>query len=198
MLSWAQEPYRVWIGVDSSETRAFDVCVKSLLKRTQSKIDIYPLRQEWLRALGLYTRARDPLASTEFSFSRFLVPVLAGYAGPAVFVDSDFVFLADIKELFDLYDPYFAVQCVQHDYQPTNTTKMGGMIQSIYPRKNWTSLMMFSAGHHIVKDHLTPHEVNRRSGKWLHRLEWCSDTFIGSLPLEWNSLDENPDRKSVV
>lgn len=192
MQGYAKEPYRVFIGYDGSESIAFDVCAKSLLRRTKSKVDIYPLRQEYLRALGLYYAQRDPLASTEFSRTRFLTPILAGYNGACLFIDSDFLFLADIAELFALYDPYYAVQCIQHDYVPTETTKMGGMIQSVYPRKNWTSLMLLNAGHPTIRDNLTPYEVNRRSGKWLHRLEWSSDIFVGALPPEWNVL-ENGD-----
>ena len=193
MLTWAKEPYRVFIGYDGSESIAFDVCAKSIQRRTTAKVDIYPLRQEWLRALGIFHAPRDPLASTEFSRTRFLTPILAGYNGACLFIDSDFLFLADIAELFALYDPYYAVQCVQHeDYEPTESTKMGGLPQSSYPRKNWTSLMIFNAGHPIIKENLTPYEVNRRSGKWLHRLEWSSDTFVGALPPEWNVL-ENGD-----
>ena len=188
-----KEPLRVWIGYDSSESRTFDVCAKSILRRTSAKVDIYPLRQEFLRSLGLYYRHRDPLASTEFSFTRFLVPALAGYSGAALFVDSDFVFLTDIVELFSLYDPYYAIQCVQHeDYEPTSATKMGGLLQTSYSRKNWTSLFLVNAGHPAVLNNLTPHEVNKRSGKYLHRLEWVDDVFIDALPREWNCLDGHP------
>lgn len=193
MQGYAREPYRVWIGYDSSESRAYDVCVKSILRRTSAKVEIYPLRQEFLRSLGIYWRTRDPLASTEFSFTRFLTPALAGFHGPALFIDADFVFLADIAELFALYDPYYAIQCVQHeDYQPAESVKMGGLLQTSYHRKNWTSLFLVNCGHPTVKDNLTPHEVNRRSGKWLHRLEWVDDVFIGSLPSNWNCLDGHP------
>ena len=54
--------------------------------------------------------------STEFTFSRFLVPYLQNYRGWAIFCDSDFIFLNDIDELFSLADSKYAVMCVQHEY----------------------------------------------------------------------------------
>ena len=37
-----------------------------------------------------------------------------------------------------------AVYCVQHDYHPKETIKMDGAAQISYPRKNWSSLMLFN------------------------------------------------------
>lgn len=179
--------YRIWIGYSTDEAQAFDVCAKSIKRRSSVPVEIYPIRQDWLRALGLYWRERNPLASTEFSVTRFLTPCLAGYNGPALFMDSDFLVLADIRELFDLYDPTYAVQCVKHEYSPTAETKMGGMTQTVYPKKNWSSLMLFSSDHPDVKL-LTPHKVNTETPLYLHRMQWTEDGSIGSLPEEWNFL----------
>lgn len=179
---------RVWVGHDTSEERAYTVCAKSIIRRASVPVQIYPLRQDWLRAIGIYWRERDPFASTEFAFSRFLTPVLAGYQGCAIFVDVDFLFLADIAELFALYDPKYAIQCVQHNYTPKETTKMDGAVQTQNYRKNWTSLSIYNAGHHHVRSGLTPYHVNIESGKWLHQLEWTTDECIGALPKEWNYI----------
>ena len=183
-----KEELRIFVGYDSSEERAFNVCAKSILRRASQPVQIYPLRQDWLRSLGIYWRERDPNASTEFAFTRLLVPALCGYHGPALFVDADFLFLADVAELFALYDNRYGVQVVQHDVQPTDATKMGGVIQTTNPRKWWSSLMLMNTGHPYVHANLTPHEVNTRSGAYLHRLEWCPDHMIGALSPEWNYL----------
>lgn len=179
---------RIFIGYDSAEERAFSVCAKSIQRRASIPLQLYPLRQDWLRSLGMYWRVRDPLASTEFTFTRFLVPALCGYHGPALFVDTDFLFLADVAELFALHDPRFAVQVVQHGHQPTESVKMGGAAQTVNPRKNWSSLMLFSTGNPSIQANLTPHVVNTQSGAYLHRLEWCPDGTIGALPPAWNVL----------
>jgi hypothetical protein len=113
---------------------------------------------------------------------------LAGHRGPALFCDCDFLWLADIAELVALYDPGKAVQCVQHDYRPTETVKMDGVPQTVYPRKNWSSLMLFNCGHPAVGA-LTPDVVNRESGAYLHRMQWVDDRDIGALPLVWNWLE---------
>lgn len=181
-------PLRIFVGYDGAEDRAYLVCAKSILRRASIPVQIIPLRQDMVRALGLYWRPRDPLSSTEFSFSRFLVPTLAGFHGPALFMDADFLVLADVAELMDYYDPFYAVQVVQHDYQPTETHKMGGLPQALYPRKNWSSLMLLNTGHPDCFN-LTPHVVNTQTGAFLHRFQWCHDEVIGALPEAWNWLE---------
>jgi hypothetical protein len=117
-----------------------------------------------------------------------LTPALAGYSGTALFCDCDFLWLADVGELARLVDPAQAVHCVQHDYRPTEQTKMDGRVQTQYPRKNWSSLMVFNCGHPSVRS-LTPAVVNTQSGAYLHRLQWVADSDIGNLPVEWNWLE---------
>jgi hypothetical protein len=77
---------------------------------------------------------------------------------------------------------------VQHDYRPTEKTKMDGAVQTVYPRKNWSSLMLFNCEHPSVR-RLTPEVVNRESGAYLHRFQWVADEDIGALPVEWNWLE---------
>ena len=63
------------------------------------------------------------MSSTEFTFSRFLIPHLNDYKGWAVFCDCDFLWLDDIKKLYEQRDNKYAVMCVQHDYEPKSKTK---------------------------------------------------------------------------
>ena len=132
-------------------------------------------------ARGFYARGKDPLASTEFTYSRFLTPALAGFKGWALFCDSDFLWLHDIAGLAKYAQGSKAVQCVQHDYTPKETTKMDGAVQTAYPRKNWSSLMLFNCEHPSVVKNLTPEIVNRESGAYLHRMQWVADEDIGAL-----------------
>ncbi len=125
---------------------------------------------------------------TEFTHSCFLTPALAGYEGRALFCDCDFLWFGDVGDLFDHAHARKAVSCVQHDYRPTETTKMDGAVQTVYPRKNWSSLMLFNCAHPAVRA-LTPKVANTESGAYLHRLQWVADADIGALPLEWNWLE---------
>jgi hypothetical protein len=180
---------KVFIGWDSRETVAYEVCKFSILRRTDpTQVSIKPIIQDELRVLGLYTRPADLNASTEFSLTRFLTPALAGYEGYAIFVDCDFLFLADIREIFQSIDPSKAVTVVQHDYKPTELTKMDGCIQHQYPRKNWSSLMVFQCHHPAVR-RLTLDVVNNATPAYLHRLEWVDDADIGGLDIGWNYLE---------
>ena len=91
-----------FIGYDSKEDIAYRVCKHSLLKRSSIKVNVMSLKLEELIAKKLYTRNVDPLASTEFTYSRFLVPKLMNYEGWAVFCDCDFIFLGDVANLLNL------------------------------------------------------------------------------------------------
>lgn len=179
---------KVYVGWDPREDIAWEVCRYSILRRTDSaEVEVYPLVQSELRAQGLYTRPIDTLAATEFSLTRFLTPHLAG-DGYAVFVDCDFLFVTDIRRVIDEIDPSKAVSVVKHDYQPTETLKMDGCIQHPYPRKNWSSFMVFNGKHPAVRA-LTPAVVNSAEPAYLHRLQWLNDSEIGELDRGWNYLE---------
>ncbi|KAK4349949.1 hypothetical protein RND71_029262 [Anisodus tanguticus] len=181
------KPFKIFIGYDPREDVAYEVCRYSLLKRSSIPIEITPIKQYELRQQGLYWRERGKLESTEFSFSRFLTPHLANYEGWAMFVDCDFLYLGDIKELRDMVDDKYALMCVHHDYTPKETTKMDGAVQTVYPRKNWSSMVLYNCGHPKNKA-LTPEVVNSESGAFLHRFMWLEDEEIGEVPFVWNFL----------
>ena len=181
-------PLRVFVGWDSREDVAYQVCKRSLESSSSIPVEVSPIRQQDLRSRGLYTRGSDPLSSTEFSFTRFLTPYLAGYEGWAVFVDCDFLFRRDIAGILDYLDPSKALYCVKHEYAPPETVKMDGQQQTQYPRKNWSSFMLINCGHEQVR-RLTPAVVNTANGLFLHRFNWLTDDVIGALPMTWNYLE---------
>ena len=135
---------------------------------------------------GLMTRERHNLQSTEFSFSRFLVPHLCDYQGWALFMDCDMLVLDDMADLWKLRDDNFAVQVVKHDHVPKETTKFLGKPQSKYEKKNWSSVMLFN---NEKCKALTPDFVNTATGLELHRYQWLDgDHLIGDIPHRWNHL----------
>jgi hypothetical protein len=186
---------RVYIGWDRREPEAYEVAKFSLERRASIPVSVTPIKVGDLRARGLYWRDQDPLASTEFTYSRFLTPALASYRGWAMFCDCDFLWLDDIAGLVPFLQTHKAVYCVQHDYTPKETTKMDGAVQTNYPRKNWSSLMLFNCDHPAVCS-LTPAVVNTESGAYLHRLQWVPDSEVGALPVEWNWLEGWNDKPS--
>lgn len=179
-----RDPLRVFIGFDSREPIAYHVCAHSILRRATEPIAIIPLA---LHSLKRFTRPRGPLESTEFSLSRFMVPHLCNYEGLAVFMDCDMLVQCDLNELYlyPLSDPAKAVWCVPHDYAPKQTTKMDGCAQTTYPRKNWSSFMVFDCAQCL---HLTPEIVNTTPPAYLHRFGWIDDEQIGALPATLNWL----------
>lgn len=179
---------KIYIGYDSKEDIAYRVCKHSLLKRTNHNIKVYSLKLEELVAQKLYFRTIDPLASTEFTYSRFLVPALTSYEGWAIFCDCDFIFLEDVSKILENLDTTKAVYCVQHDYTPKEKHKMNGQKQTIYPRKNWSSFILYNCNHPSNKK-LTIDLVNSESGSYLHQFKWLQDHEIGSLDERWNWLE---------
>lgn len=181
----------IFIGWDPVEDIAYQVCKDSLEKTSNSKLNITPLKQQELRDSGIYTRDIDQLASTEFTFTRYLVPYLCDFKGWALFVDCDFLFLEGVEQLFALADKSKAVSVVQHDYKPTSSVKMDGQVQTVYKCKNWSSLMLWNCAHPANKI-LTPEYINnpQLTGKHFHRFFWLSNNQIGSLSHEWNWLVE--------
>lgn len=180
----------IYIGFDSSnygQKLAFEVCKRSILKYNKNLI-IKGLYIDKLKEEGIYKR-EDNTGATEFTYTRFLVPYLNNYKGWAMFCDSDFLWFCDIEEVINKYkDTSKALLCVKHKHTKcNNNTKMDGKKQEWYPRKNWSSLMFFNCGHPDIKN-LTLDNVNNKSAKWLHRMEYCDDNNIGELPIEYNYL----------
>jgi len=179
---------KVFVGYDTREDIAYQVCKHSIISK-QPQADVRPLHQQELRDTGWYTRPVDKLASTEFTFTRFLVPELSNFNGWALFMDCDMILTTDIKELFDQADDRYAVMCVKHDYTPREGIKMDGQKQTIYPRKNWSSVVLWNCGHPSNKV-VTQNFVNdpEKTGAYLHRFSWLKDEEIGSLDHTWNYL----------
>ena len=177
---------KVYVGYDTREDIAYQVCEHSI-KRRNGRTEIIPLKQKDLREKGIYYREVDKLASTEFTFTRFFIPYLNDYKGWAVFCDCDFVWRISPTELEQYCDDSKAVVCVQHDYKPKEGLKMDGQVQLVYPRKNWSSMVLWNCGHPKNKA-LTPELLNTESGKFLHRFSWLNDSDIGTLPPTYNWL----------
>jgi len=189
---------RVFIGYDPKESLAFYTLAHSILRHASEPVAIAPLMLGQLG--GLYRRTRGPTESTEFSMTRFLTPLLSGYEGWSVFLDCDMLCRGDVVPLLRAAQasPDKAVHVCQHDYVPKTERKFLDQVQTRYPRKNWSSLMVFN---NALCRELTADYVSRASGLALHRFAWTSDARIGALPLEWNWLvgeyDYNPAAKIV-
>lgn len=175
---------RVFIGYDPREAAAFNVLSHSIQVRASEPVLIAPLMLSQLS--HVFTRERHPLQSTDFSFSRFLVPYLSDYTGWSVFCDCDMLMLDDIASLWSLRDDRYAVQVVKHDHKPSYTVKFLDQPQRPYEKKNWSSVILFNNAKCTA---LTPDYVNRASGLELHQFKWLGDDrLIGDLPHRWNHL----------
>jgi hypothetical protein len=175
---------RVFIGYDPREAVAYDVLAHSIGARASKPVAIEALKLSELETV--LTRERDPLQSTDFSFSRFLTPYLSGYRGWSVFMDCDMLIRRDIAELWRLRDDRCAVMVVKHDHEPRETAKFLGEPQTAYEKKNWSSLMLFNNARCRA---LSPDHVNTASGLDLHQFRWLeSEDLIGALPHRWNHL----------
>lgn len=186
----------IFIGYDPSEAASYSVLAHSLTRLSTQPLTICPIN---LGNLPFYQEQHTD-GSTQFSYSRFLVPYLMGYAGWAIYMDCDMLALADISELWSLRDDALALQCAQHSYKTKQQTKFWARANADYPRKNWSSLMLLNCAHPSLRV-LTPEFVSSSTGDTLHQFKWLEDQLIGSLPLEWNWLaDEygsNPEARLV-
>jgi len=172
------------VGFDEREAVAFSVLSRSIHHRASEPVTLAPVKLSQLE--GVYRRPRDPLQSTDFSFSRFLTPWLCDYRGWAVFMDCDMLVLDDIAALWRLRDDRYAVQVVKHHHVPREDTKFLGAKQTKYGKKNWSSVMLMNCERCT---RLTPEYVNAASGLELHQFKWLeSDELIGDIPSRWNHL----------
>jgi lipopolysaccharide biosynthesis glycosyltransferase len=184
----------VFIGYDPREAIAFHVCANSIIRNASQPVSIIPLALNLLRD---YTETHTD-GSNQFIYSRFLVPHLCRFSGQAIFIDGDMIVRGDIAELWNLRELDKDVQVVKHDYKTKMTEKYLGSKNEDYPRKNWSSVMIFNCSSYPTRK-LTPEYIQKSTGAHLHRFEWADDSRIGELPIEWNWLPDefgpNPDAK---
>lgn len=172
---------KLFIGWDQREAAGCHTFIQSVVENTTAPVAITPLAYEGMQKDG----------STAFTFSRFLIPELCNFSGHAIFCDgADMLCLADLAELWALRDSGKAVQVVKHDYQTKYPRKFLGTEMECdnpqYPRKNWSSLILWNCGHMA---HFNAREQLRRApGSYLHRFSWLKDEDIGELHPTWNWL----------
>ena len=171
------------VGFDQREAVAYHTFCQSVLEHTSVPVQFIPLAGN---SLYFYKETHSD-GSNRFIYSRFLTPYICDFQGFAIFADGDMVCNSDIAELMQLFDPDKAVQVVKHDYTTKRQVKYLSNKNENYPRKNWSSLVVFNCSHPANKI-LTPEFIQNKDGAYLHRFSWLNDNDIGELDLTWNYL----------
>ena len=179
------KPIPVIVGYDPREAVAYHTCVNSIIRNASKPVAIIPV------ALNLFRDYEETHTdgSNHFIYTRFLVPHLMDYEGWAIFIDGDMIVRGDIAELWELRNSYMDVMVVKHDYQTRMPVKYLGAKNEDYPRKNWSSVILWNCNS-FPNRQLTPAFVQHATGSELHRFSWLDDNRIGELPPEWNWLPD--------
>lgn len=190
------ETIKIIVGFDQRESVAYHTFCQSIIEKASMPIQFLPLA---INTLKNYKETHTD-QSNDFIYSRFLTPYLNNFEGWAIFADGDMICQSDIKELWDLKDESKALMVVKHDYQTKADIKYLGNKNENYPRKNWSSVILWNCSHPKHKI-LTPEFIQNQTGKYLHRFSWLDDNEIGEIPREWNWLaieyPENKDAKLI-
>lgn len=180
---------KLYIGFDPREELGWHVFTSSVIEHTTAHMAFIPINAK--RTMR-NCKARLPSGSNDFTFSRFLIPWMESYSGPAIFADGcDMLCKGDIEDLFELYDSAYAVQVVKHDYKTRHARKYVSTEMECdnndYARKNWASLMLINCGHKAWQQ-LRPETIGDYKKLDLLQLRFIADADIGELPEVWNWL----------
>ncbi len=177
------EKINIVVGFDQREAIAYHTFTQSIIEKSSLPVFFIPLAVNTLKG---YKETHND-RSNDFIYSRFLTPYLNNFEGWAIFADGDMICQSDIRELWDLRDESKALLVVKHDYVTKANRKYLGNINENYPRKNWSSLILWNCAHPKHKI-LTPDFIALQTGQFLHRFSWLDNSDIGDLPKEWNWL----------
>jgi len=187
----------IYLGYDGKvEPIAYYVCMQSIIEKSSIPVRFTPLA---LNTLKDYTETHTD-GSNSFIYSRFLVPYLNNFKGMALFLDGDMIVKGDVAELLYEFDPSEAVKVVKHNYKTKHPVKYLGAKNEDYPKKNWSSVMLWNCSHWLNRQ-LTPRFIQEQTGKYLHRFQWLKypEEQVGKLDETWNHLvneyEYNPDAK---
>ena len=173
----------IFVGFDQKEAIAYHTFAQSMIENSSIPLSITPLAEN---NLDHYSEKHTD-GTNKFTYSRFLVPYLMDFKGWAIFADGDMVCLNDLKELKHFFNPNIAVSVVKHNYKTKHKVKYFGQKNEDYPRKNWSSVIIWNCGHPKNKI-LTPEFISQKEGSFLHRFSWLKNIEIGELPKTWNWL----------
>ena len=180
---------RIFVGFDQREAAAYHVFCQSVIAKATCPVSFHPIARNMLNGLN---SQQD--GTNAFTYSRYLVPYLCGFEGWALFVDGDMVVTEDIASLWAeraRFQFNTAVAVVKHDYKTQHPVKyIGTKLENRnidYPRKNWSSVMLWNCGHYANRL-LLPDYVSTAGGEALHRFQWLKDSQIGELMPTWNHL----------
>ena len=183
----------IFVGFDQKESIAYHAFVQSLIDSSSIPLSITPLAEN---NLNIYNEKHLD-GTNKFTYSRFLVPYLMNFKGWAIYFDGDMVCLSDIKDLIRNFDTNKAVNVIKHDYKTKNSVKYFGQKNEDYPRKNWSSVIIWNCEHPKNKI-LTPDFIESMNGAFLHRFKWLDNVEIGELDKKWNWLAvEYPEIKDA-
>lgn len=186
---------RVFIGYDETESVAYHVCAESIIRHASEPVQIIPIAKHMMKKICEDTQ-RD--GSNSFIYSRFYIPHLCDYDGWAIWLDGDMLVRADLCELWKLRDATKAVSVVRHDYKTKHPKKYKGAVNNDYPRKNWSSVILWNCGHPSNRK-LRPEYVADHDGAHLHRFGWLDENEIAGISRDWNWLvreyNDNPRAK---
>lgn len=189
------EKINIVIGFDQREAIAYHVFCQSIIEHSTMPIQFIPLIPNVVKNKSIQSDG-----SNAFTYSRFLTPYLMNFQGWAIFSDGDMVCKDDLAKLWNLRDTTKAVQVVKHDYKTKYSKKYLGNKNENYPRKNWSSVILWNCEHPKNKL-LTPSFIESKSGSFLHRFSWLDDEEIGELNSEWNWLaiefEDNPSARII-
>ena len=193
----------IYIGYDSRHTSVAELnkkCLESSIIFGAGSGETYNQMDKWVPEIKFLDISKIPEytrdyanQSTEFTYSRFLIPYLENYEGFSIFLDDDILFTESILPMFYFLDLEDAVACIQYDFDKYVDTKFNGEKNVSYPKKLWSSLMIFNNAHEDCKK-LTPEIVNTESGKYLHQFEWTDK--ISEIP-DWYVFTEGHDTEET-
>jgi len=187
------ERVNIVVGFDQREAIAYHVFCQSVIDRSSLPVQFLPLSP---RGISDYVETHQD-GSNVFIYRRFLTPYLMDYQGWALFADGDMICNSDIANLWRMRDASKAVMVAKHDYKTKAATKYLGNKNEDYPRKNWSSVILWNCGHPANRV-LTPKFVQSQTGAFLHRFHWLKDEDIGEIPKEWNWLAVEYESKEGV
>jgi len=183
----------IFVGFDQKESITYHAFVQSLIDSSSIPLSITPLAEN---NLNIYNEKHLD-GTNKFTYSRFLVPYLMNFKGWAIYFDGDMVCLSDVKDLIRNFDTNKAVSVIKHDYKTKNSVKYFGQKNEDYPRKNWSSVIIWNCEHPKNKI-LTPDFIESMDGAFLHRFKWLDNVEIGELDKKWNWLAvEYPEIKDA-
>lgn len=188
-------PCRIFIGAGEQQIVPALVLKHSILKHATMSVDV-TIMNDWTHPMP---KDAKNLPRTPFSFQRFMIPEKCNYEGHAIYMDSDMLVFADVKEIWQAPTSKAILVMRNDDIDKHRAKYSVYKIDCSHHRFAWHPISNLVSD--IDNDVLSYEDLVFNFRPWQTKgqfVDWVDEHIESGWNPDWNSLEEYTEGKTKL